>query len=105
MTGLPKGPCWIAILAAVLLAVVAPSAAAQPRADTSVYEGLGSWVDIFAGPVWTHPDATVSSLAAHGAGTLYLQTSNYSQPAALMRPAALARFVTAAPAAGLAVGA
>ena len=117
MTGLRKGQARraarISILAAALLACAASAAAASSsgraesrahrQADVAVYEGLGSWIDIFAASVWTRPEATVSSLAAHGVGTLYLQTSNYSQTTALRRPAALARFLSAAHASGLAV--
>ena len=115
MTGLRKGQLrraapipivTVALLAAALLAFATSAAAAPGRqarhqADTAAYAGLGSWVDIFAGPTWTSPEATVAALAAHGVGTLYLQTSNYSQLSALLRPTALGRFVTAAHAAGL----
>ena len=109
MTGLSKGAALLAALAIALSLVGASRAPAargqgtQPPRDVSAYQGLGSWIDIFAGSVWTHPEATIAGLDTHGAGTLYLQTSNYSQPAALMHTAALARFVTAAHAAGLSV--
>jgi len=112
MTGSRKGQrrraARIAVLVAALVAL-APSASAAGRhaqhreADTAVYAGLGSWIDIFAGSPWTRPEATVSALAQHGVGTLYLQTSNYSQVTALLRPAALSRFVAAAHADGLSV--
>jgi hypothetical protein len=68
-----------------------------------VYSGLGSWLDIFAGPPWSHPTTVVASAKARGVGTLYLQTSNYSQASDVVRPAALGRFIEAAHAAGLKV--
>jgi hypothetical protein len=68
-----------------------------------VYGGVGSWLDIFAGSVWSQADAVVAAAKADGVGTIYLQTSNYSQPAAIVRPAALGRFLAAAHAAGLRV--
>jgi hypothetical protein len=105
VTGLAKGLVALAFAAAALGAcqIAAGGPAARPSADVAAYEGLGSWIDIFSGRVWTRPEATVSGLAAHDVGTLFLQTSNYSQATALLRPAALARFVTAAHAAGISV--
>jgi hypothetical protein len=107
MSGLRRGHRLAILAAGLLVLVLAAPAAARPQArheaDTTVYAGLGSWLDIFAGSPWSHPESSVSGLAAHGAGTLYIETSNYSQTTALVRPAALARFVSAAHAAGLAV--
>ena len=68
-----------------------------------VYGGLGSWLDIFAGRPWSHPATVVASAKARGVGTLYLQTSNYSQASDIVHPVALGRFVEAAHAAGLKV--
>jgi hypothetical protein len=73
---------------------------ATPKA---VYGGLGSWLDIFAGRAWNDPGALVARAKAAGVRTLYLQTSNYSQRLAIVRPVALGRFVDAAHAAGMRV--
>lgn len=95
-------PAWVVAL--VLAAALAPPAAAAVRPETAaVYGGLGSWIDIFAKQAWRHPDAVVASLQAHGIRTLYLQTSNYSQPADIVEPAAVGRFLDDAHAAGLKV--
>jgi hypothetical protein len=88
--------------AAPLLSLSSVRALAAPSA-LEVYGGLGSWLDIFAGRPWSHPATVVASAKAHGVGTLYLQTSNYSQPTDIVRPTALGRFVEAAHAAGLKV--
>jgi hypothetical protein len=85
--------------------LVSLSSARAPGAPSAleVYGGLGSWLDIFAGRPWSHPATVVASAKAHGVGTLYLQTSNFSQASDIIRPAALGRFVDAAHAAGLKV--
>lgn len=90
----------LVILVALVLAV--PAGGAAPR-DTSSYQGLGTWVDIWDGAVWAKPEAAVARMSNLGVTTLYLQTSNYSQRVDLVRPAALARFVDAAHANGLRV--
>jgi hypothetical protein len=88
----------------VLLACVAPGAGAASRAaDTSVYAGLGTWVDIFALQTWAQPETAVDGMAARGVRTLYLETGNSSQREALVRPAETGRFVDAAHAAGIRV--
>jgi hypothetical protein len=100
--------------AAVALALLALCGAAPAASLSSVrtrgapsalqvYGGLGSWLDIFAGRPWLHPAAVVASAKAHDVGTLYLQTSNYSQAAGIVRAAALGSFIEAAHAAGLKV--
>jgi hypothetical protein len=85
-----------------LVSLSSPRAPGAPSA-LEVYGGLGSWLDIFAGRPWSHPAIVVASAKAHGVATLYLQTSNYSQAADMVRPDALGRFVEAAHAAGLKV--
>ena len=96
----------VAVLLAVPAAIRAAPAqrtAPPPATAAAVYGGLGSWLDIFADDAWTNPAALVAQAEAAGVRTLYLQTSNYSQRVAIVRPAALGRFVDAAHAAGLRV--
>jgi len=94
--------CLAAALAALAVCAAAP---AQPRVDRaatlSVYGGLGSWMDIFAGRVWSQPEAVVATMRAHGVRTLYLQTGNYSQTVDVVRPEAVAALVEAAHRAGI----
>jgi hypothetical protein len=89
----------VACLAAVLVAPATHASVESPR--PVAYAGLGTWLDIFATPAWDAPERAVAAMARHGVKTLYLQTGNYSQPAALVRPRAVGRFVDAAHAAGL----
>ena len=88
------------LLVAASLCVAVPAGAAGPR-DTSAYQGLGTWVDIWDGAQWAKPEAAVARMRDLGVTTLYLETSNYSQAVDLLRPAALGRFVDAAHANGL----
>lgn len=93
----------LSVPAALQAAPARRTAALPPATAAAVYGGLGSWLDIFADGAWTSPPALVAHAKAAGVRTLYLQTSNYSQRAAIIRPAALGRFVDAAHAAGLRV--
>jgi len=91
------------LIAAVVLAL-SPAGGATPQPDAAtVYGGLGSWVDIFATQAWRDPQAVVDVLRANGVGTLYVETSNYSQSRDILYPTGLSRFVEAAHAAGLKV--
>jgi hypothetical protein len=83
--------------------LTAPARTSDRPSALAVYGGLGSWLDIFASASWSHAQAVVAAAKADGVGTLYLQTSNYSQPRDIVRPTALGRFVDAAHAAGLKV--
>jgi hypothetical protein len=89
----------VAALAALCLAV--PAGGAQTGRDTSSYQGLGTWVDVWDGPVWANPEAAVARMRDLGVTTLYLETGNYSQKVDLFRKAGIGRFVDAAHANGL----
>ena len=91
----------MALLSAALVAPAAGASGSSPR--PTPYEGLGTWVDIYATATWAVPERNVAAMARDGVRTLYLQTGNYSQSADLVRPRALGRFLRAAHAAGLRV--
>jgi hypothetical protein len=86
-----------ALLAA--LALAAPAGAASP----DVFSGLGTWLDIYAGPIWTRAPAVVAAAKEDGVTTIYLETSNYRRSDDVVSPAQLGSFVDAAHAAGLKV--
>jgi len=94
------GLARVLLAAAAALCLAVPAGGAPPR-DTSAYQGLGTWVDIWDGAQWAKPEAAVARMRDLGVTTLYLETSNYSQAVDLLRPAALGRFVDAAHANGL----
>jgi hypothetical protein len=94
----------LALLAALLVAAGALAAStSRAEAGPDVYRGLGSWLDIYAGDTWSDPAGVVARAKRAGVRTLYLQTSNYRQRTAIVRPYALGRFVDAAHAAGMRV--
>jgi hypothetical protein len=92
----------LVVLVALCIAVAIPSGAAAPAPDDP-FAGLGTWVDIWDGGVWSNPEAAVARMRAFGVRTLYLETSNYSQKVALSEPALLGRFVDAAHANGVTI--
>jgi hypothetical protein len=91
-----------AVVAALLVAPASGGAAgsSHPR---SAYAGMGTWLDIYATPYWTHPRREVAAMARDGVRTLYLQTGNYEQSTDLVHPQVLGRFINAAHAAGMRV--
>jgi len=101
MSARPQRALILTLALAVLLAL-ASQAGAAPR-KIAPYAGLGTWVDIYDKPAFRSPKQTVAAIAARGVETIYLETSNYSQKVAIMRPAATGALLDAAHAAGLEV--
>ncbi len=97
------GPRLVACAAVLALCLAVPAGGAEPARDGSAYAGLGTWVDIWDTAIWSAPEAAVAEMRARGVQTLYLETSNYSRTADLVRPVVLGRFVEAAHAAGIRV--
>ena len=91
------------LLAAVVLAAVLVAPASGASRSSSVYAGLGTWLDIYATPFWAHPRQEIAAMHRRGVRTLYLQTGNYQQAGDLVRPQALGHFIDAAHAAGMRV--
>src|SRR4051812_9423308 len=104
------GRVLLATLAALLAFAAAPATAGPARGTPArpsieAYRGTGAWVSIYARAQLRRPEATVARLAAAGARTLYLETANHrrSPRVLIVHPAADARFLDAAHAAGLRV--
>ncbi|MET0801863.1 MAG: hypothetical protein ABWZ53_11930, partial [Actinomycetota bacterium] len=76
------------------------SEASQPlvRQDpaTGPFEGLGVWVDIYDDEAWADPTATIDTMVANGARTLYLQSSNADRGVPFVFPEETAALVDAA---------
>jgi hypothetical protein len=88
-------------LLVVLVAPLRPGAPAARAADTSVYSGLGTWISIFGTRAYTSPTTVAAAMASRGVKTVYLETSNYSQAADIVRPEQLGTLVDTLHAAGL----
>jgi hypothetical protein len=65
-------PAVAALCAAVLAAMPAASVASDPP----VFHGLGTWVDIFDGPVFSNVPASVAKMKKKGVKTIYVETAN-----------------------------
>jgi hypothetical protein len=94
-TGRAVSRLLLAVALSATLVAPAAGASGQPRQRTP-YSGLGTWLDIYAGPAWSHPEQEVRAMARAGARTLFLQTGNYEERSDLVRPPALGRFLDAA---------
>lgn len=94
-----------ATLAAGLALAVAGGAGSSAKAKSRLdaYRGLATWVDIYDPKAWRSPEATVSAMRPKGVRTLFLETGNYHQTTAIVRPALAARFIEAAHAQGIKV--
>jgi hypothetical protein len=96
----------LAALAASALVVctgATVSAPAAERAQASVFGGLGTWVDIYDGPVYAAPERTAARMAARGVRTVWVETSNFGAADDVVDPVRLGLLVEALHAQGLRV--
>jgi hypothetical protein len=93
---------WILALACIAVFAV-PSASDAAAATLDPYRGYATWVDIWDTGVWDDPERAVRAIARRGVRTVYVETSNFSQGTAILRPARVARFLETAHARGMAV--
>ena len=93
----------VAALALAVVSVAAAAAPAAPRADASVFGGLGTWVDIYDGAVYAAPERTAQRIAARKVRTVWVETANDAAPADVVDPVRLGRFVDALHARGVRV--
>jgi len=99
----PLAALALIALVATLSLSARPGPAAASAADTSVYAGLGTWISIYGTRAFTQPDTVAAAIAARGVKTVYVETSNYSQTADIVRPAQLGTLVDALHARGVRV--
>lgn len=90
-------------LTLLVACTVTASAPAAKRADASVFGGLGTWVDIYDGPVYATPEQTAARMAARGVTTVWAETANDGAAADVVNPAPLGRLVDALHARGIRV--
>ena len=93
----------LAVLALSISLSLRPGPSEAKAADTSVYAGLGTWISIYGTKAFTQPDGVAAAIAARGVKTVYVETSNYSQAADVVRPEPLGALVDALHARGLRV--
>jgi hypothetical protein len=90
-----------AALAATICSFGASSAPAADRADASVFGGLGTWVDIYDGPVYAAPERVADRMAARDVTTVWLETANFGAAVDIVDPVRLGRLVDALHARGI----
>jgi len=92
----------VALVCTSLLATAsAASAPAAKRADAAVFGGLGTWVDIYDGGVYSAPERTAQRMAARKVRTVWVETANYGASVDVVDPVGLGRFVDALQARGI----
>lgn len=85
-----------------LVASVAVGPSAARHADTSVFSGLATWVDIYDS-YYSNPEATAARIAARGVRTVFAETANDRSGVDVVQPGPLGRFVDALHAEGVTV--
>jgi len=97
----------IAVIASIAVLAVSLFAIADGRGDDGrpslrtnpnigPFQGLGTWIDLYDDSAWRDPASAVASMAAQGVRTLYLETSNFKRPYAVVDRSKVAAFVDAA---------
>ena len=51
-----------------------------------MFGGLGTWIDIYDGPLFAAPERTAARIAARGVKVVWIETANDRAPADVMRP-------------------
>jgi hypothetical protein len=93
----------LAILTALVSVFAAAATPAATTADASVFGGLGTWVDIYDGPVYAAPERTAQRIAARHVQTVWVETANDGATVDVVNPIQLGRFVDALHAQGIRV--
>jgi hypothetical protein len=93
----------LAILTALVSVFAAAATPAATTADASVFGGLGTWVDIYDGPVYAAPERTAQRIAARHVQTVWVETANDGATVDVVNPTQLGRFVDALHAQGIRV--
>jgi hypothetical protein len=90
----------VAALVACVESTQAPTAVARP-AGAEVFQGLGTWFDVYDTALYNSPTAVAGRLAAHGVRTAWIETANDRSKTDVVQPAGLARLVDALHAEGI----
>jgi len=96
----------VAVLIAALVACADRSegvAAPERRAGVEVFQGLGTWIDIYDTALYRTPDAVAGRLAARGVRTAWVETANDRSTVDVVDPVGLGRLVDSLHARGITV--
>jgi hypothetical protein len=94
-----------AVLAALITCVNLSQGQAAPerRAGVEVFQGLGTWIDIYDTTLYRTPDAVAGRLAARGVRTAWVETANDRSAVDVVDPVGLGRLVDSLHARGISV--
>ena len=94
-----------AVLAALVAGAVTTRGAAAPerRAGVEVFQGLGTWIDVYDTALYRTPDAVANRLVARGVRTAWIETANDRSTGDVVDPAGLGRIVDSLHARGISV--
>ncbi len=99
----------LAVLAAVVAALAAcvvstgGTAAPERRSGVEVFQGLGTWIDVYDTTLYASPTGLASRLAARGVRTAWIETANDRSTVDVVQAAGLGRVVDALHARGITV--
>jgi hypothetical protein len=93
---------FVLALVVAVLVTVSPVSAAE-EADSTVFRGLGTWVDIYDRMLYATPERTAQRMAARRIRTVWVETANYGASVDVVDPVRLGRLVDALHARGLRV--
>ena len=96
----------VAALIAALVACVDTSrgvAAPERRVGVEVFQGLGTWIDVYDTALYRTPDAVAGRLAARGVRTAWVETANDRSTVDVVDPVGLGRLVDSLHARGITV--
>ncbi len=80
--------------------LAAPTRSAAPA---EVFQGLGTWIDVYDTGLYATPNVVAARLAARGVRTAWIETANDRSKTDVVDPAGLGRFVDALHARGIRV--
>jgi hypothetical protein len=92
-----------ALLAIAITSIGTARAPAAERADTEVFSGLGTWVDIYDRALYAAPERTAQRMAQRRVKTAWVETANYGAAVDIVDPIRLGRLVDALHARGIRV--
>ena len=100
-------PLALLVTVVVVVAVAgleSSQGSARPARSTGadVFQGLGTWFDVYDTTLYNSPSAVASRLAAHGVRTAWIETANDRSKTDVVQAAGLARLVDALHARGIA---
>jgi hypothetical protein len=77
------------------------AAGQRPAAAGDVFQGLGTWIDVYDTALYATPAAVASRLSARGVRTAWIETANDRSTTDVVQAAGLGRFVDALHARGI----